>query len=143
MKIKFSSRPNFKILIIHKPFLGPWGHVSSHTKFGLDRFSRFDVYWTLANSLTDKQSIQINVALGYFIERHFIERHFIKRYFKKTFHRKTFHKKTFQRKTFHRKTFHIERHFIERYFIERHFIERHFIERHFIDNNIIDRTFHR
>ena len=22
-----------------------WGHVGSHTKFGPDRFSRFDVYW--------------------------------------------------------------------------------------------------
>ena len=23
----------------------PWGHVKSHTQFGPDRFSRFDVYW--------------------------------------------------------------------------------------------------
>ena len=22
-----------------------WGHASSHQKFGLDRFSRFKVYW--------------------------------------------------------------------------------------------------
>jgi len=23
----------------------PWGHVRSYTKFGPDRFSRFQVYW--------------------------------------------------------------------------------------------------
>jgi len=23
----------------------PWGYVRSHTKFGPDRFSRFDAYW--------------------------------------------------------------------------------------------------
>ena len=27
----------------------PWGHVRSHTKFGLGRFSRFDVYWILTD----------------------------------------------------------------------------------------------
>ena len=38
-----------------------WGHVMFHTKFGPDRISRFDVYWTLtnkqSNKQTDKQSI--------------------------------------------------------------------------------------
>ena len=33
--------------------------MRSHKKFGLDRFSRFDVYWT---KQTDKQSIYIEVT---------------------------------------------------------------------------------
>ena len=37
----------------------PWGHVMSHKKFGLDRFSRCDVYWIQIDKQTDKQSILI------------------------------------------------------------------------------------
>ena len=33
----------------------PWGHVRSHTKFGPDWFSRFDVYW-LQKKQTNKQT---------------------------------------------------------------------------------------
>ena len=32
----------FENSIIHNPSHVPWGHVRSHTKFGPDRFSRFD-----------------------------------------------------------------------------------------------------
>ena len=48
--IEFCWRLDFEILIIHKP---------SHTRFGPDRFSRFDVYWIQANKnkQTDKQNI--------------------------------------------------------------------------------------
>ena len=46
VKIKFYRRQIFEILIIHKPFLG------SHSKFGPDRFSRFDVLDT--NGQTDR-----------------------------------------------------------------------------------------
>ena len=45
----------FEILIIY-----PWGHVRYHTKFGPDRFSRFDVYWIQTIRQTYKQSIYIN-----------------------------------------------------------------------------------
>ena len=37
----------------------PWGHVRSHTKFGPDRSSRFDVYWIQTNRQTDKQRLYI------------------------------------------------------------------------------------
>ena len=33
----------------------PCGHVLSHTKFGPDRFSRFDVYWIQTNRHTNRQ----------------------------------------------------------------------------------------
>ena len=32
----------FEHSIIHNPSHVPWGHVRSHTKFGPDRFNRFD-----------------------------------------------------------------------------------------------------
>ena len=35
----------------------PWGDVRSHTKFGPDRFCRFDVYWIQ----TDRQTSQIYI----------------------------------------------------------------------------------
>ena len=50
LEIEFCWRQIFVILIIHKPSLG---HVMSHTKFGPDRFSRFNVYWI---KQTDKQT---------------------------------------------------------------------------------------
>ena len=34
----------------------PWGHVSSHTKFGFDRISLFDVYWIQTKKQTDRQA---------------------------------------------------------------------------------------
>jgi len=40
----------------------PCGHVMSHTKFGPDRFSRFDVYWIQTDRHPDKkQTSQIYV----------------------------------------------------------------------------------
>ena len=39
----------------------PWGQVRSNTKFGLDRFSRFDVYCIQTNGHPDKQSIHIDI----------------------------------------------------------------------------------
>ena len=33
-----------------------WSHVRSRTKFGPDRFSRFDVYWKQPNKQTNKQT---------------------------------------------------------------------------------------
>ena len=41
----------FKNLITHKPF--PC-HARSYTKFGPDRFSRFDVYWIQTDRQTEK-----------------------------------------------------------------------------------------
>ena len=42
----------------------PWGHVRFHTKFGPNRFTRFDVYWIKKNKhpnrQIDKQSIDID-----------------------------------------------------------------------------------
>ena len=47
-----SFKQNKKVADFDKKFRGimiiqnlPWCHVRSHTKFWLDRFSRFDVYW--------------------------------------------------------------------------------------------------
>ena len=40
------------------------GHVNPHTKFGPDRFSRFDVSWTQTDRQTDKQSIYIDIILS-------------------------------------------------------------------------------
>ena len=37
----------------------PWGHARSHTKFGPDWFSGFDIYWIQTERQTDKQSIYI------------------------------------------------------------------------------------
>ena len=51
MKIEFCWRLIFKILITHKPF--PC-HARSYTKFGPDRFSRFDVYWIQTDRQTEK-----------------------------------------------------------------------------------------
>ena len=34
----------------------PWDHVMSHKKFGLDRFSRFDVYWIQTDKQTNRQT---------------------------------------------------------------------------------------
>ena len=39
----------------------PWGHVRSNTKFGPDRFSRFDVYCIQTNGHPDKQSIHRDI----------------------------------------------------------------------------------
>ena len=39
----------------------PWGRVRSDTKFGSDRFSRFDVYWIQTNrQTTDKSNLYID-----------------------------------------------------------------------------------
>ena len=40
-----------------------WGHVRSHTKFGPDRFSRFDVYWIQTNKhpQTDTQTSKVYI----------------------------------------------------------------------------------
>ena len=48
----------YKVLINHNL---PWGNVRSHTKFGPDRFSRFDFYWIQkqTNKHTDKQSLYV------------------------------------------------------------------------------------
>ena len=53
MKVEFCWRKIFENLIIHKPSLD---HVMSHTKFGPDRFSRFDVYWIQTKKQTDRQA---------------------------------------------------------------------------------------
>jgi len=37
------------------------GHVMSHTKFGPNRFSRFDIYWIQTDKQADKQSIYIDI----------------------------------------------------------------------------------
>ena len=58
----FLSREIFEFLIIHKPFLG-WGHVRSHTKFGPDRFSRFDVYWTQTDGHPNRQVKYIYIKI--------------------------------------------------------------------------------
>ena len=34
----------------------PWGHARSHTKFGSDRFCRFDVYWIQTNKPTPRKA---------------------------------------------------------------------------------------
>ena len=41
------------------------GHVRSQTKFGLDQFTRFDVYWIQTKKQTPKQSIYIAFNLTY------------------------------------------------------------------------------
>ena len=61
MKIEFWRRQIFEILIIHNSSLG---HVRSHTKFGPDRFTLFDVYWIQTDRQTDKQSIYIDIILS-------------------------------------------------------------------------------
>ena len=56
-KKKFADFQNFKsflILIFHKPSL------RSHTQFGPDRFSRFDVYWIQPNKQTDKPNLYVD-----------------------------------------------------------------------------------
>ena len=47
---------NTKFSIFDHSYIFPWGHVRSHTKFGLDRFSRFDVYWIQTNRHPHKQT---------------------------------------------------------------------------------------
>jgi len=65
MKIEYHSRLVFKILIFHKPSLRSY---EAHTKFGLDRFCRFDVFWIRTNRRpdtdmsTDKQFMYKNCA---------------------------------------------------------------------------------
>jgi len=44
----------------------PWGRVRSHTKFGPDRFSRFDVYWIQTNIHPDKLNLYKTRLLGRF-----------------------------------------------------------------------------
>ena len=39
----------------------PWGHARFLKKFGLDLFSRFDVYWIQTNRQTDKPNLYIDV----------------------------------------------------------------------------------
>ena len=39
----------------------PCGHVMSHTKYGPDRFSRFDVYWIQTDRQTDKHHDKLNL----------------------------------------------------------------------------------
>ena len=39
----------------------PCCHVMSYTKFGLDRFSRFGVYWTQMDRQTDKLNLYIDI----------------------------------------------------------------------------------
>ena len=70
MKLEFCWRQIFEILIIHKP-----SQVTSrsHTRKGLDQFSRVDVYWIQTDRQTDKQndkqSIYIDISDGkYFRE---------------------------------------------------------------------------
>ena len=41
----------------------PWGHARSHTKFGPDRFSRFDVYWIQTDKQTPKQTDKPNLYI--------------------------------------------------------------------------------
>ena len=38
-----------------------WGHEKFHTKFGPDRFSRFDVYWIQTDRQTNKQTSQVYI----------------------------------------------------------------------------------
>ena len=54
MEILFCRRQIFFILIIHKPF-----QVSCevNTKFGPDRFSRFEVYWIQIGKQKSRVSI--------------------------------------------------------------------------------------
>ena len=52
LKIEFSWRLYFELLIIHKPSLKTW----FHTKFGPNRFSRFDIYWIQTNRHPDWQT---------------------------------------------------------------------------------------
>ena len=42
-----------------------WGQVRSHTKFGPDRFSRFDVYLIQTDRQTDRQA-KYTYLLAYF-----------------------------------------------------------------------------
>ena len=52
--MKICCRQIFKnFLIIHKPCLG---HTRPHKKFGPDRFSRFDDYWTQTNRHPNRQT---------------------------------------------------------------------------------------
>ena len=53
MKIKFCWRHIFEICMTYNPYL------ESLTKFGPDRFCRFDVYWIQTDS-TDKQTNKQN-----------------------------------------------------------------------------------
>ena len=61
-----TSSQSFYFLTINLP----WGHVRSHTKFGSDRFNRFDVFYygvlykrtdKQTNRQTDKQSIYLYI----------------------------------------------------------------------------------
>ena len=42
----------------------PWSQVRSHTKFGPDRFSRFDVYWIQTDKKTNKQTDKPNLYIA-------------------------------------------------------------------------------
>jgi len=42
--------------------------VRSHTKFGQDRFSRFDVYWIQTNRQTDKLNLYIDRYYQFIIQ---------------------------------------------------------------------------
>ena len=54
-----------KFLINQSSINFPWSYVMSHTKFGPDRFSCFDVYWKQTNRHPDGQAnyIWITAAL--------------------------------------------------------------------------------
>ena len=41
--------------------------MRSHTKFGPNRFSRFDVYWIQPDRQTDKQTSKVYIEIGLFL----------------------------------------------------------------------------
>ena len=50
----FTTNFILKIVDFHNFKNLPWGHESSHKKPGLDRFSRFNVYWIQTSMQTSK-----------------------------------------------------------------------------------------
>ena len=43
----------------------PWDNARCHTKFGPDRFSRFDVYWIQTDRQTDRQTDKPNLYIDF------------------------------------------------------------------------------
>jgi len=58
----FTKLKTFKTHFFKFYHIFSYGHVMSHTKFGPDRFSRFDVYWIQTNKQTDKPNLYIEVT---------------------------------------------------------------------------------
>ena len=56
-----SNFPRGKILKVRSSIKLSWGHVRSHAKFGPDRFSRLDEYWTQTDRQSDRQTSKVYI----------------------------------------------------------------------------------